>query len=98
MRPYEAPKSSRGGDRGYFVRQGAETVEVKGGPLRSQLFEQAAKIPFDDRRSLTDTTDRISEGLVRAFLRDVQRVRPKLPVHKGRHLPEYATCCTVECA
>ena len=71
MRPYEAPKSSRGSDRGYFVRQGAETVEVKGGPLRSQLFEQAAKIPFDDRRSLTETTDRISEGLVREFLSDV---------------------------
>ena len=71
LRPYEAPKELKSGARAYYVRQGAETVEVRGGPLRSQLFEQAAKVPFDDRRNLNETTEKISEGLVRDYLSDV---------------------------
>ena len=69
-RPYQAPESRTSGERRYYVRQGSETVEATG-PLRSQLMEQAAKVPFDDRRSLDTGADRISERLVREFLADV---------------------------
>ena len=47
-RPYDAPRTVKSGDRSYYVREGSQTVEAQG-PLLSQLFEQAAKIPFDDR-------------------------------------------------
>ncbi len=67
-RPYQAP--SRGGGKEYYVRQGSETVAARGA-LRSQLFEQTAKVPFDDRRSLLGSVDDISETLVRSFLSDV---------------------------
>ena len=69
-RPYEAPKTAKGKDRAHYVRQGSESVEA-GGALRSQLFEQTAKVPFDDRRSLVAGVDEVSETLVRAFLADV---------------------------
>ena len=67
-RPYQAPK--RGGGRAYYARRGAETVEATGATL-SQLFEQAARVPFDDRRSLSEDMSAISEMLVREFLADV---------------------------
>ena len=67
-RPYEAP--SRRGDRQYYVRHGSETVEATGA-LRTQLFEQAARVPFDDRRSLSASMEAISERLVREFLTDI---------------------------
>ena len=67
-RPYQAPK--RGGGRAYYARQGSETVEAKGATL-SQLFAQAARVPFDDRRSLSVDMGAISESLVREFLADV---------------------------
>ena len=67
-RPYEAP--SRRSGREFFVRHGSETVEATGA-LRSQLLEQAARVPFDDRRSLLAGMDAISERLVREFLTDV---------------------------
>lgn len=67
-RPYEAP--SRSGGREYFVRNGSETVEATGA-LRTQLFEQAARVPFDDRRSLFADMEEISERLVREYLSDV---------------------------
>ncbi len=67
-RPYEAP--ARGGDRSYYVRRGSETVEAVGAS-RSQLFEQAARVPFDDRRNLSASVEKISERLVREFLSDV---------------------------
>ncbi len=68
-RPYEAP--GRRGGRAYWVRSGSETIQAKG-DLRRQLIEQAAKIPFDDRRSLTATVDDISAGLIRQFLADIR--------------------------
>ncbi|MGB2775116.1 MAG: ATP-binding protein, partial [Anaerolineae bacterium] len=30
VRPYQAPETTRGGERRYYVRQGAETVETRG--------------------------------------------------------------------
>jgi ATP-dependent DNA helicase RecG len=68
-RPYQAP--GRGGDRAYFVRQGAETVEARGDILR-QLLERAAKVPFDDRRALNAKVEDISPSLVRHFLHNVR--------------------------
>lgn len=68
-RPYEAP--GRRGGRAYWVRSGSETIEAKG-DLRRQLIEQAAKIPFDDRRSLAATVDDISASLIRQFLADIR--------------------------
>ena len=67
-RPYEAP--SRGGDRAYYVRSGSETVEATGA-FRTQLFEQTARVPFDDRRSLAAGMDAVSERLVGQFLKEV---------------------------
>ncbi len=70
-RPYQAPKRGRGGDREYYVRQGSSTVEARG-EIRTQLIEQTARIPFDDRRSLIAKVEDISPMLVRRFLSDVR--------------------------
>ena len=68
-RPYEAPKMETGSDRAYYVREGSETVEARGA-LRSQLFEQTEKIPFDDRINRAVGVDDVSERLVKRFLTD----------------------------
>lgn len=70
-RPYQAPRRGRGAERAYYVRQGSETVEATGATL-TQLMEQAARVPFDDRRSLVSTVDHISPMLVRRFLAAVR--------------------------
>ena len=70
-RPYQAPRRRKEGDRTYFVRQGSSTVEATG-QTRTQLLDQAARIPFDDRRSLVSTVENISPTLVRRFLSDVR--------------------------
>ncbi len=81
-RPYEAP--ARGGGKAhYFVRQGSETVEARG-PLRTQLFEQAARVPFDDRRSLSTGMEAISERLVKEFLTDVRSDIVRAPTFDAR--------------
>ena len=46
-------------------------MEAAGGTL-TQLIEQAARIPFDDRRSLVSAIEDISPTLVRRFLADVR--------------------------
>jgi len=71
VRPYQAPENIRSGERKYYVRQGAETVEAKGDIL-TQLMHMTAKVPFDDRRSLSYTIDVISPTLVRNFLSDIK--------------------------
>ncbi len=70
-RPYQAPKSLKGGDRAYFVRVGSETVEAKGDILR-QLLEQTTRVPFDDRRNLEARVEDISPTLVRRYLAEVR--------------------------
>ena len=69
-RPYEAPRTAATGDRAYYVREGSQTVQAKG-TLRSQLFEQAAKIPFDDRVNRATELDNVSDRLVKQFLADI---------------------------
>ena len=70
-RPYQAPRRRRDGEREYYVRQGSSTIEAAS-ETRTQLLEQAARIPFDDRRSLVSTVENISPTLVRRFLSDVR--------------------------
>ncbi len=69
-RPYEAPPR-KGKGRVYWIRSSGATVEASG-DLRRQLLEQAAKIPFDDRRSLTGKMEDISKYLLDRFLKDSQ--------------------------
>ena len=70
-RPYQAPRRGQSGERAYYVRQGSSTVEATGATL-TQLMEQAARVPFDDRRSLVSSLEHISPLLVRRFLAAVQ--------------------------
>jgi ATP-dependent DNA helicase RecG len=72
-RPYQAPEdvNQKGSPYNYYVRQGSETIRAQGEILR-QLMELAAKLPFDDRRSLGAQTEDVSPTLVRNFLHDVR--------------------------
>jgi ATP-dependent DNA helicase RecG len=71
VRPYQAPKTVSGGEKTYYVRQGSESVEAKGGIL-TQLMQMAAKVPFDDRRNLTASINVISPTIVKKFLSDIK--------------------------
>lgn len=57
-------------DGSYWVRIGSQTREAKD-DLRRQLFEQTARVPFDDRRCLGGRIEDVSPLLVRRFLADV---------------------------
>ena len=69
-RPYDAPKTATSGDRAYYVREGSQTVAAKGA-LLSQLFEQAAKIPYDDRINRSMELGDVSDRLIKGFLSDI---------------------------
>ena len=71
VRPHRAP-DARGGPARYWVRIGAETVdaELRGDLLRG-LMQQAARVPWDDRRALEAKVEDLSETRVREHLRDV---------------------------
>lgn len=62
------PYGLKGGS--YWVRIGSQTREAKD-DLRRQLFEQTARVPFDDRRCLGGRIEDVSPLLVRRFLSDV---------------------------
>lgn len=85
-RPYQAPEdiNQKGSARRYWIRQGPQTVEAKGEFLR-QLMESAAKVPFDDRRSLVAKIEDLSPTLVRRFLHDI---RSSL-VQEGSEVDDY---------
>jgi ATP-dependent DNA helicase RecG len=69
-RPYQALKR-QGLGRCYRIRSGAMSIEAQGDLLR-QLMEAAAKIPFDDRRSLAGSISDISIIRVKRFLEDIR--------------------------
>lgn len=71
LRPYRAPTGSQKGDRAYYIRPSSTTVEAKG-EILTELMQLTARIPFDDRRNLTATTDNLSLSLVRRFLSNVK--------------------------
>jgi ATP-dependent DNA helicase RecG len=72
LRPYQAPEDllREGSPRHHYVRQGPQTVRARGEFL-NQLLAFAAKVPFDDRRSLTGKVEDVSPTLVRRFLHRV---------------------------
>jgi len=71
MRPHRAP-GSRDGRLRYWIRLGAETVDAeKRGDLVRSLVEQAARVPWDDRRTLNARVSDLREAKVREYLRDV---------------------------
>lgn len=69
-RPHQAPGGAKG-ERKYFVRIGSETVEAKG-ELLTQLMQQTARVPFDDRRAFEATNTDLRIALVKEFLNDVR--------------------------
>ena len=83
-RPYEALKRDRSG-RAYWVRSGSVTMEAQG-DLRRQLLEQAAKIPFDDRRSLTGSIEDVSIAEVKRFLVDIRSRLASIDLDAGELL------------
>ncbi len=83
LRPYQAPEDlhRKGSPRHHYVRQGPQTVRARGEFL-NQLLGFAAKVPFDDQRSLTGKVEDISPTLVRRFLHRVgsELARDRTPV------------------
>lgn len=69
-RPYKAPDDRNPKVSCLHVRCGAETVKATG-ELERQLLEQTARIPFDDRRSLSGNVLDISPILVKRFLQEI---------------------------
>lgn len=70
-RPHHAPDGEKG-PKVAFVRVGSETVRANREPLRSQLYQQTARVPFDDRRAFDAEVTDLRESRVREFLRDVR--------------------------
>lgn len=71
IRPHQAPCSRVAGRKEYFIRLGSQTVKAEE-PLRTELLQMAAKVPFDDRRAMSYTLDDLRSTLVREFLRDIR--------------------------
>ena len=71
VRPHRAPDGEKG-ERRFFVRVGAETVDAQANGVLPQLLELTAKVPFDDRRALQATAHDLSESRVREFLRKIR--------------------------
>lgn len=69
-RPHQAPNDRGSRGKAYWVRQGSETVEAQGATL-DQLLQQAARVPFDDRRNLSARMEDLRESKAREFLHDV---------------------------
>lgn len=71
MRPHRAPAARRGPMR-YWIPLGSEAVDAEQcGDLLPSLNEQAARVPWDDRRSLEARVSDIREARVREYLRDI---------------------------
>jgi ATP-dependent DNA helicase RecG len=72
-RPHRAPESSqKGAPRKFYIRLGSSTVDTdKHAELKQQLLQLAARVPFDDRRSLQASVLDLRETKVREFLHDI---------------------------
>ncbi|NVO29922.1 RNA-binding domain-containing protein [Hymenobacter lapidiphilus] len=74
-RPYKAPLSlgkEHRGQKVYWVRRYASTVQVRTEADEQQLLELAAKVPFDDRINHQAELADLSPALIRDFLREVK--------------------------
>lgn len=70
-RPYKAPiRLGEKGTKAYFVRRGSITKRANH-TEEKQLFELAAKIPFDDRVHHQANLKDLSLSLIQAFLKEV---------------------------
>jgi len=72
MRPHRAPAGDGKGHR-FWVRLGSETVDAerRDGLLRG-LFDQTARVPWDDRRAQDARVEDLHEAKVREHLRDIR--------------------------
>ena len=68
-RPHSLP-DERAGDRRFWIRLGAETVEARG-PVLTELLQMARWIPFDDQPAPSLDIYDLRSTLVREFLREV---------------------------
>ncbi|UYZ63238.1 RNA-binding domain-containing protein [Hymenobacter weizhouensis] len=74
-RPYKAPISlgkEHKGQKAYFIRRYASTVQVRTQADEHQLLELAAKVPFDDRINHQAELHNLSPALIRDFLREIR--------------------------
>jgi ATP-dependent DNA helicase RecG len=69
-RPHRAPDGEKG-EKKYWVRLGASTVDAQANGVLGQLMELTAKTPFDCRRALNARTEDMREAKAREFLRDI---------------------------
>ncbi|MDQ2768904.1 MAG: hypothetical protein M3Y54_00180 [Bacteroidota bacterium] len=74
-RPYKAPLSlgkEHRGQKVYWVRRFANTVQVRTEADEQHLLELAAKVPFDDRINHQAELSDLSPALIRDFLREIK--------------------------
>lgn len=71
-RPYKSPKSlgMKNEKQIYYIRRFSSTVEA-GHSEEQQLFQLAAKIPFDDRINHNAELEDLSITLIKSFLKEV---------------------------
>lgn len=69
-RPHSTP-GERAGDRRFWVRLGAETVEAQG-PVLTELLQMTRWVPFDDQPAASFTVYDLRSTLVREFLKEVR--------------------------
>jgi predicted HTH transcriptional regulator len=69
IRPHSAP-GERAGERRFWVRLGADTVEARNSVL-TQLMQLTTWTPFDDQRAAEFSVHDLRSTLVREFLREV---------------------------
>jgi len=69
MRPHSVP-GERAGDRRFWVRLGADTVEAQGSVL-TELMQMTRWVPFDDQPAIRFSVNDLRSTLVRECLREV---------------------------
>ncbi|MDR1496929.1 MAG: putative DNA binding domain-containing protein [Puniceicoccales bacterium] len=72
IRPHQAPENHEAKAKKFYIRIGAQTVDASKHGHLQQLIELTARIPFDDRRSHSATTDALRLAKVREFLHDIK--------------------------
>jgi len=71
-RPYKAPQTlGEKRQKRYYIRRGSSSV-IANHTEEKQLFEQAAKIPFDDRINHQANIDGLHLGLIQAYLQEIK--------------------------
>lgn len=71
FRPHRAPDGEKGKLK-HWIRIGAETIDAEKRGMLRPLLDQAAKVPWDDRRTLEASMADLREAKVREHLRDVR--------------------------